>query len=168
VDINGAVAWLQSSGLPGYMNAHAWAWPACEVLHFIGMATLLGTIGLLDLRMLGLARSIPARPLHRFVQWGLGGFVINLVTGVMFVAGNPFAPLEYISNVAFLLKMAFLILAGVNAGIFYLTGVSDVVLRLGPGDDAPLAAKLIGGTSMCLWLGVIVFGRLLPYLGDAF
>lgn len=162
------VAWLNSTGLPEYMNAHAWAWPICEILHFAGMAMLIGTIGLLDLRMLGMAKGLPVGALHRFVPWGIAGFVINLITGVMFVAGNPFAPAEYLPNVAFLWKMAFIALAGVNVLIFYTAGISRAVTHLGPGEDAPVSAKVIAATSLGLWVGVIVFGRLLPYLGDAF
>jgi len=42
------------------------------------------------------------------------------------------------------------------------------VERLGPGDDAPLAARLVGGTSLFLWVGVMFWGRMLPFIGNAF
>jgi len=60
------------------------------------------------------------------------------------------------------LKLLFIFLAGVNLAAFYLTGAARAVDHLGPDDDAPIRAKLIAGTSLFLWLAVIVFGRLIP------
>ena len=45
----------------------AWAWPIAESLHFIGLSLLVGTIGLFDLRLLGLARGIPIAAMHRLI-----------------------------------------------------------------------------------------------------
>ena len=94
--------------------------------------------------------------------------LVELLTGVLFVAANPFAPLEYLANIAFLLKMACVVLAGLNALAFYVTGLSRAVNELRAGDDAPWSAKLVAGTSLSLWIGVIAFGRLMPWLGEAF
>ena len=60
------------------------------------------------------------------------------------------------------LKFLFILLAGINLSAFYLTGAARAVDTLGPQDDAPFRAKVIAGTSLFLWLGVIVFGRLIP------
>jgi len=59
-------------------------------------------------------------------------------------------------------------LAAVNAGLFYVSGVSARVESLQPNENAPAAAKVIATAGLTLWIGVICFGRLLPYLGDAF
>jgi hypothetical protein len=162
------MSWMNSSGLPDVMNAYSWLWPVMEMLHFVGMALLIGTVGLLDLRLLGLAKALPPAPFQRLVPWGLFGFGINAITGVLFIAGNRFAPVEYGENIAFQLKLLFMLLAAVNATAFYVTGVARRVEALGPGDNAPASAKLIAATGLSLWVGVICFGRLLPYLGDAF
>jgi hypothetical protein len=61
------------------------------------------------------------------------------------------------------LKLLFLFLAGINLLVFYKTGMSRVVDDLGPGEDAPFLAKAIAGASLFLWLGVIYFGRLIPW-----
>ena len=91
--------------------------------------------------------------------------MINAVTGFLFFAG---AAGQYIHNSVFWYKMLFIAIAGVNVGIFYLTGLSRRVDRLGPGEDAPLAAKAIAASSLFLWFGVIFWGRMLPFLGEAF
>ena len=91
-----SLSWAMAGGVP-------WLWPLCETLHFIGLALLLGVVGLLDLRMLGFGKDIPLGPLQRLTPWGILGFVINLVTGMLFFVG---APSQYVTNVAFLFKMA--------------------------------------------------------------
>ena len=59
-------------------------------------------------------------------------------------------------------KLLFIFLAGINLLVFRLT-VFQEVMRLGPGDDAPLLAKVIGGTSLFLWFGVIWWGRMIMF-----
>jgi hypothetical protein len=147
------------------VNRYSWVWPACETLHFMGLALLIGNVGLLDLRLLGLEKRLPVAPLGRFVRWAVLGFAINLLTGVVFFVGNPS---QYVHNVAFGYKMAFIAAAGLNVVAFYATGTSRRVAMLGPGDDAPMAAKIIAATSLLLWVGVMYFGRMLPYIGNAF
>lgn len=136
----------------------------CETLHFFGLTMLIGTVGLFDLRMLGVARAVPARSLHRLIPLGIGGFVLCLVTGWVFIAGDPFRdPSWYLTNLSFQLKMLFVALAGLNALLFYVTGIGKKVEALGAGEDAPTAAKVIAITSILLWIGVMYFGRMLPW-----
>jgi hypothetical protein len=157
--------WLAATQFSGFVNAHEWVWPACETLHFIGLALLIGNVGLLDLRLLGIEKRLPFGPLNRFVRWGVAGFVVNLVTGIVFFVGNPG---QYIHNIAFGYKLIFIALAGVNVLVFYATGLFRTVETLGPGDDAPMLAKVIAATSLVLWIGVMYMGRMLPYIGNSF
>ena len=158
--------WLHSTPL-GLTAAGGWPWlwPACESLHFMGMALLIGAVGLLDARMLGLFKGLPIGPLERLVPWGILGFVINLLTGIVFFAG---APEGYISSLSFWLKMLFIVLAGLNLSYFYLAGVNRQVDLVGAGEDAPMTAKVIAGVSLFLWFGVLYWGRMLPFIGNAF
>ena len=158
-------AWLPGTAASQFVNNHAWVWPACETLHFVGLILLLGNIGLLDLRMLGLLKELPARPFNQFVRWGVAGFVVNLATGTVFFVGQPG---QYIDNPSFYAKLVCIFLAGVNVVAFYATGVFRTVDSLAAGDDAPALAKFIAATSLVLWIGVMYFGRMLPYLGGAF
>jgi hypothetical protein len=155
------IDWLGSTNLSEAIVTSSWTWPIAEVFHFAGMTLLVGAIGVLDLRMMGMAKQLPVAPLHRFVPLGIAGFVINLITGVIFLIG---ASENYIGNTAFYLKMLFVVLAGVNVGLFYLTGVYRKVEALGPGEDAPVGAVIIGASSLIFWTLVIYFGRHLPYL----
>src|SRR4051812_22237961 len=157
--------WLHDTRLSFFVKKYVWVWPTCETLHFIGLAMLFGVIGILDLRMLGVAKSLPGRPLHDLLPWGIAGFIINLITGALFFAGDPG---QYLHNWAFGFKMLFITLAGVNVLVFYATGVFRKIEALGPGEDAPPLAKFIGATSLFLWIGVMYWGRMLPFLGTSF
>ena len=68
-------------------------------------------------------------------------------------------PEYYTYDVAFWLKIAALMLLGVNVAAFYLTHAFDSVEHLGAGDDAPPFAKFIAGSSLVLWFLVIMLGR---------
>jgi uncharacterized membrane protein len=93
---------------------------------------------------------------------GIVGFVINLVTGMLFFIAIPE---QYTRNVAFQWKMILLVPAAVS--LLYLTASEDV-WAVGSGDDAPLVAKLIAAGSIVVWIGVLYFGRMLPYIGNSF
>jgi len=153
------VTTLSSVTLVSPIMHSKWGWPICESVHFVGLSLLVGVIGMFDLRLLGLAKRVPITALHRLVPWGVLGYIINVVTGMMFLMTDP---VEYIYNPAFHIKMLFMAAAGLNIMIFY-----SVVFRhlkgLGPGSDAPRAAKIVAGVSLLCWIGVTVYGRLLTF-----
>jgi hypothetical protein len=66
-----------------------WVWPTCEIIHYLGLSLLLGTVGLFDLRVLGMVRAIPPRAIHRLVPFGVAGYCLNVLTGIMFFSGHP-------------------------------------------------------------------------------
>src|SRR5271155_306671 len=82
-----------------------WGWPFCETVHFLGLSLLVGTIGMFDLRLLGMGKLIP---------WGVSGYVLAFLTGIMFLATEPD---QYIFNAAFQWKVLFMATAGVNMAI---------------------------------------------------
>ena len=145
-----------------------WAWPMCETFHFIGLCLLIGIVGMWDLRVLGVAKGLPPAFLKRLLPWGVFGFALCLVTGGLFVGGvgaNLIGDNAYdiiMRDIWLQLKLIFIFLAGINLLAFYLTGMARTVDTLGPVDDAPPLAKVIAGTSLFLWIGVVVFGRLIP------
>ena len=156
--------WLEAFGLWQFFNTYDWAWPLFEILHFVGMALVIGTIGLIDLRILGFAKGVPIAKLEALMPIGVAGFLINAATGVMFVIGNPDgAPIYYLDNLAFQIKMTLILLAGINVLIFYAAGIAHTANAVAPAGDAPARAKLIAGASLFFWISVIFFGRLIMY-----
>jgi hypothetical protein len=141
-----------------FMNSR-WGWPTAESIHFLGLSLLVGTIGLFDLRLLGVGKRIPIAALHGLIPWGLLGYGINVVSGAAFLMTEPN---QYIYNRAFQFKLLFMAIAGFNATAFYVTVYRRATAPGAPA-DAPRSAKLIATISLCMWIGVIVCGRLLTF-----
>ena len=158
-------AFIRSTSLHVFVRTYEpWLWPLCETLHYLGLSMLLGTVGLFDLRVLGLARGIPLLAIHRLIPWGIGGYVVNILTGILFFVGHPD---QYFYNDAFRFKVAFMALAGVNVVIFYTSAFRE--LQTLPADaDAPLRAKIITGVSLGSWVAVLICGRLLTFFRPPF
>jgi uncharacterized membrane protein len=145
-----------------YVTGHTWVWPSCETLHFVGLSMLFSVLLLVDLRMLGMAKRISFAALYQLLPLGILGFAINLTTGMAFFIG---APEQYTKNPVFYWKILFVILGAVNVLYFMLL---DEPWTVGAGDDAPLTAKLVAGSAIFVWVGVLFFGHMLPFLGNAF
>jgi hypothetical protein len=137
----------------------AWAWPTIESLHFLGLCLLIGCIGSFDLRLLGVAKRVPIAAMHRLIPFGILGFVINIATGSLFVMTDSD---QYIYNPSFHLKLVFMTIAGVNAGLFYLTSWRQVFTSAAT-LEAPRRAKIIAAISLTAWVGVIICGRLITF-----
>jgi uncharacterized membrane protein len=138
-----------------------WAWISSETLHFIGLTLLLGVVLLLDLRVLGVARRLPVRPLEALLPWAMLGFAINTLTGMLFFAA---APGQYSGNVAFYWKLGFVLLAGANAT--YLT--FDRTWTLQPDEEAPMFSKVMATGAVVLCVGILYWGNMLAFIGNAF
>ncbi|MCU1338371.1 MAG: hypothetical protein JWO19_3952 [Bryobacterales bacterium] len=148
--------------LGSFVVGKTWVWATSETLHFIGLCLLFGIASLVDLRMLGMMKSVPFSALHRLLPWGVLGFGINLITGMLFFVA---AYDQYTTNKVFQWKLALMMLAGLN--VLYFT-IFDDPWVLGPGDDAPASAKFVAASALVLVFGVIYCGRMLPFLGMAF
>jgi hypothetical protein len=153
------VTTIQSHTLIAEFMRTGRVWALVESLHFLGLCLLVGAIGTFDLRLLGMAKGVPVSAVHRLIPWGLLGFGINIVTGALFVMTEPD---QYIYNSAFHLKLLFMTVGGLNAGIFYLTSYRRIV---GPSSafDVQKRAKAIAAISLCAWIAVITCGRLITF-----
>ena len=140
-----------------------WWWTFMMAAHFLGLILIVGTVGLLDIRIMGFVKQLPVAPVHRLLPWGLAGLAVNIVTGLLAFAGRPD---NYIFSIAFWLKMLALLLLGLNAAAFYLTDIFGEVESLKAGEDAPISAKLLAASSLFLWFAVITMGRYIQPLTD--
>lgn len=155
---------LESLGLIDVVNHYDWLWPVGEILHFIGMGLLIGTVGIVDLRILGFAKGIPIAVLERLIPIGVAGFVVNALTGFMFIAGNPVGgPIEYLENLSLQIKLVLILVAAVNLFAFYRLGIARATAGVPADGDASRQAKIVAGTSLVIWFAVIFFGRLIMY-----
>jgi uncharacterized membrane protein len=137
-----------------------WVWPICEILHFVGLCLLFGVVLMVNLRMLGVFKAVPFGEVYRLMPWAMLGLAINVVTGMLFFLAVPD---QYTQNRAFSLKM-FWMMVGI-ATLFYPTVFEDI-RSLKENENAPLVAKIVAVGSICIWIGVIFYGRFLPFLGS--
>ncbi len=139
-----AFAWIAS---------HAWLYPLLESLHVVGIALLLGSLVVFELRVWGLGAALPLRPLARLaLPLTLAGFCLAATTGLLMFASQA---TEMLGNRVFVLKMTLLMLAGLNAAAFHSRGSLDR-------PDGVARAQTLA--SLGLWLAVIICGRWIAYV----
>lgn len=153
---------LSAESVSSFVNDRQWVWPAAETIHFMGLCLVFGVLIAVNLRILGVMKALPFSTLHSLLPWGMLGFGVNLVTGMLFfIAASD----QYTQNSTFYWKVIFIGLAG--AHFLYLT-VFGRTWKLQPGDEAPSLDKAVAACGIGAWVGVIYAGRMLPFLGNAF
>jgi hypothetical protein len=153
------LAWLEHTGIANAIRTTPWMYPTFETLHYVGLSLLVGGIMLIDLRVLGVARQLPLKSMIGLLPFVWVGFIINATTGtLLFIYGAT----SFGTNNAFFLKMAFMVVAGLNALAFDLA-----VRRSGSdwvgADRPPSYVKVFATLSFVLWLGVVTAGRWMAY-----
>ena len=151
------VEWLQASSWAVFIHQTKWAFTTIEVIHLIAITMVIGSIAIIDLRLLGIASTRrPFTELSReILPYTWAAFVLAAVTGSLLFIGQA---TQYFVTPTFWIKMAIMAAAGINMFIFeFITvrGVKD----WDPTPSPPLPARLAGGISLACWLLVFVFGR---------
>jgi len=134
--------------------------PVVETVHVVAIAMVVGSIAVVDLRLLGLSwRGRPVTEVSEEVlPWTWGAFVIAVIAGaLMFIS----AASKYATDLPFQLKLVLIALAGANMLIFHFLTYRDVeVWNQG---QTPRAAKIAAGLSLVFWIGVVTCGRLVSF-----
>jgi hypothetical protein len=151
------MGWLQASSLAVFIHKTPWAFTTIELVHVFAISLVIGTIAIVDLRLLGLASTKrPFTELARAVlPWTWAAFAVAVMAGsLLFISQAS----EYFVNTMFRIKIFIIVLAGINMLIFELITVRGVK----EWDTKPipaLPARLAGGLSLALWVLVVIFGR---------
>jgi hypothetical protein len=157
----GLLGFIESLPLAVAMRQELWLYPLVEIAHITGFVVLVGSIAVLDLRLLGLSRALPVSVLTRHVvPWSVAAFALIVPTGLLMFSAHAS---DFVSNRAFQLKLLLIVLAGINAALFH-AGVYRSVARWDQDAAPPMSARLHASASLLLWLGVLSCGRLLAYL----
>ena len=155
-----AVHAIESSGVGRLLRESLWAYPITETLHIVGLATLYGSVLIVDLRLLGLNRSLPVSRLARHaLPWTVGAFLLVMVTGLLMFTAHAE---DFLTNRVFIVKLGLIATAGVNAALLH-TGVMRTVAAWDVNVMPPLRVRLAAVFSILLWTTVIACGRLLAY-----
>jgi hypothetical protein len=135
-----------------WIATHTYAYPLLEALHIVGIAMLLGSLLLVELRVWGFGAGVPTLPLARLaLPLTLAGFALAATTGSLMFASQPG---DLIANRVFVIKMGLVMLAGLNAASFHARG------GLQRSDRMARAQTLL---SVGIWLAVIFCGRWIAY-----
>jgi hypothetical protein len=149
--------WLQATSLALFIHQTKWVFTTIEVIHVIAISAVIGSIAVVDLRLLGLASTRrPFSELSReILPYTWTAFVIAVITGsLMFISQAA----QYFVTPTFWIKMAIMAAAGINMFIFEFITVRGVK-EWDPTPSPPLPARLAGGISLACWVLVFVFGR---------
>ena len=149
--------WLEATPLAVTIRENEILFPWIEAVHVLAIVLVVGTISIIDLRLLGVASldRAASRLMREVLPWTWGAFVIAAITGGLLFSSN--AP-KYAHNFFFQGKMILLVAAGLNMAIFHVFGIRDVA-HWGTTPQTPPAAKAAGAASLVLWIAVIAFGR---------
>lgn len=155
-----AVHALEGSGLGRAMRESLWMYPSVETVHIVALAIVYGSVVVVDLRLLGLSRTISAAKLARHaLPFTVGAFLVAMLTGtLMFTAHAE----DFLSNRVFMIKMGLILTAGVNAGLLH-AGALAHVDAWDTGVMPPQRVRVAAALSIVLWTCVIACGRLLAY-----
>lgn len=151
--LSAALVAIEAWPLAEAIRRSVWAYPALETIHIAAFASLFGALLTLELRVFGAAPALPLAPLARLaVPVALTSFALAATAGLLMLISNATA---IVSNTAFQIKLALIVMAGINAWWFHRRRSLELH------DGVAKAQSLL---SFLLWLGVITCGRLIAYL----
>ena len=129
-----------------------------QTVHFFGYSLVFGTVLAIVLRVLGFWKSVPFSAVHRILPLGVFGVIMNVFTGMLMLMADTY---RYVNETSFTPKMIFLPIGAIAVLYFSL---SDPLWSVKAGEDAPMTAKWVAALVLISWIGVIMGGRLLPYV----
>lgn len=138
-----------------WLNTNEWSFPVCEVLHIIGFALLIGTIMIVDLRLLGVGmrRQTSAELVKDTAPWTLLGLAMVLTTGPLIFFSDPGM---YVYNKSFRFKITMLVIAM----LWNWTIHRKVANMKDPGD----MGKFVGMISILMWVSLIFAGIFIAFI----
>jgi hypothetical protein len=161
VSILTACEWLQNLPWASGIKESSWQFPVIESIHSLALSVMLWPAAIVDLRLLGVVMK--RRPFSavatQFLPWVWTGFTAMILSGAILFASEA---VKCYNSPFFRVKVILIGVAGLNALIFHKTVFRDIAAW----DEAPSAhwrAKVAGGCSLAVWIGVVAMGRALAY-----
>lgn len=153
--------WLEATTLGTALRESLLVFPIVEGTHLLALGVSVGTIAIVDLRLLGITmrQERVSDVMGQLLPWSIAGFIVMVVTGVLLLWAN--ATLVYVSP-WFRLKMLLLLLAGANVLIYELT-IHQRIAEWDRAPTPPMSARIAGFCSLLLWALVIGAGRTMAY-----
>ena len=151
--------WLEATALSTWLREALtpFAFPGVLTLHTVGMGFLAGTNAAIDLRILGVAASMPLKPMERFFPVMWIAFAVNAVSGVLLLIAYP---TKALTNPLFYVKLTVIGLAVANLRLLRKHVFGDPGLDIEP---MTRKGKILAGASLFFWAGAITAGKLLAH-----
>jgi hypothetical protein len=148
---------LEASPVGAFIASSAWAFPTIESVHVIALVTVVGTVTIMDLRLLGLASGSwkVTQLSHDTLRWTWIGFLVAAITGTLLFVSKAHI---YAREPWFIGKLTLIALAGVNMAVFHVLTWKSVA-KWDSARSGPTAAKVAGGLSLLCWVLAVFFGR---------
>jgi hypothetical protein len=158
VEIDRALAWLQATPVAQAIAENEILFPWIESVHVLAIVLVVGTISIVDLRLLGLASlDLTVRRLMRdVIPYTWGAFAVAAVTGFLMFSSDA---VHYAHNFFFRGKLILLALAGLNMVVFHFVGIGDIERWDAGTGRPPRAARAAATISLLVWIAVVAFGR---------
>ncbi|GGD47463.1 hypothetical protein GRI62_08685 [Erythrobacter arachoides] len=152
---------IEYSSLGTSIAESLWAFPTLETIHVIALVTVIGTIAVMDLRLLGIASNETAvtRMSSDTLPWTWGAFVLAAITGTLLFISKASS---YMANPYFIMKMGLLVLAALNMLYFHFV-TYKTVHDWDTGLHLPTGAKVAATLSLVFWIGVVFAGRAIGF-----
>ena len=130
--------------------------PWIETVHVIAIVTVVGTISVVDMRLLGVRAHVPSarRLMAQLLPATWIAFAVALISGVLMFSSKA---VKYAANGPFQAKMLLLVLAGANMLLFH--ALTHKNIEMWDTGKTPPSAKIAGALSLTLWISVIALGR---------
>jgi hypothetical protein len=156
VALEQSLAWLQDLNFPTQIRESVWLFPTIETVHVFALVLVVGTIMTVDLRLLGLTNKERAfsEVAAEMLPWTWAAFAVAALAGMLMFSSKA---VTYYGNLPFRLKMACLLLAGLNMLMFHWVGTRN--LAAWDRGRPPGPAKMAGAASLLLWITIVAAGR---------
>lgn len=159
--ILGFCEWLQALPWASGIKESSWQFPVIESVHSLAISFMFWPAALVDLRLLGLTmrRRTVSAVTGQFLPWVWIGFTVMIMSGALLFAAEA---VKCYKSPFFRVKLVLIAVAGLNALIFHKT-VFNTSASWDDAKQLPWRAKVAGGCSLAIWIGVIAMGRGLAY-----
>lgn len=147
--------WLQNQPFAQAIAQGTWEFPWLETLHVLAISLVVGSVAIMDLRLLGVGQQRPvSQVLSASLPWTWCAFAVGVTAGSLLFCSKA---VTYYGDLPFRIKMVCLGIAGLNMLVFHaVTARGMEAWDRGP---PPLAARLAGGISLTLWVVIVASGR---------
>ena len=158
MEIDRALEWLQTTPIASAIGENEILFPWIESVHVLAIVLVVGTISIVDLRLLGIASLdlTARRVMGDVIPYTWGAFAVAATTGALMFSSDA---VHYAHNRMFQGKLVLLAAAGLNMAVFHFIGVRDIERWDTGKGHAPIAAKTAAAISLALWIGVVALGR---------